>query len=177
MPTSRQSERRANELGIPLTDLSENFLLDVTIDGADEVDPELNLIKGLGGALLREKIVAQNSRKLVIIADAGKAVSRLGSKSRLPVEVVQFAQETQHGFLKGLGATPTLRVGADGEPFVTDNGNHIYDCQFAGIADAVELEAALRGRAGVVESGLFLGMAHVVLIADDSGVEKRVRRV
>ena len=135
VPTSRQSERRARELGIPLATLAQCPHPDVTIDGADEVDPRLNLIKGLGGALLREKIVAQNSRKLVIIADSGKAVVKLGSKSMLPVEVVPFAYEIQEGFLRSAGAEPRLRRGADGQVFVTDNGNYIYDCRFKGIED------------------------------------------
>src|SRR6476469_8735107 len=128
VPTSRQSERRAQHLHIPLTTLADVPHPDVTIDGADEVAPNLDLIKGLGGALLREKVVAQNSRKLVIIADASKTVAKLGSKSMLPVEVVQFAHEVQATFLRDIGAQPTLRPGgAAGKPFVTDNGNFIYD--------------------------------------------------
>lgn len=175
IPTSRQSERRAQHLGIPLTTLGESARPDVTIDGADEVDPRLDLIKGLGGALLREKMVAQDSKKLVIIADAGKAVSKLGTKAMLPVEVVQFAHEAQAAFLCTLGATPSLRRSADAV-FVTDNGNYIYDCRFAdGIDDARELDLALRRRAGVVETGLFVGMASVALIADEDRVEVRSR--
>jgi ribose 5-phosphate isomerase A len=176
VPTSRQSERRAVELGIPLVTLAEHPRPDVTIDGADEVDPNLDLIKGLGGALLREKIVAQNSAKLVIIADAGKVVTRLGTKAMLPVEVARFAHESHDAFLRTLGATPTLRRGDDGAEYVTDNGNHIYDCRFAGIPDAAKLVAQLRSRAGIVETGLFLGMAAVALIADDAGVQTRERR-
>jgi ribose 5-phosphate isomerase A len=176
VPTSRQSERRAQHLAIPLTTLAEAPGPDVTIDGADEVAPNLDLIKGLGGALLREKIVAQNSKKLVIIADAGKVVQKLGTKAMLPVEVVQFAYEVQEAFLRSLGATPTLRR-TDGAPFVTDNGNYIYDCRFpTGIDDPAGLDLALRKRAGVVETGLFVGMAHVALIADEQRVEERVRR-
>lgn len=175
VPTSVQSQRRAQELGIPLTTLAQCPRPDVTIDGADEVDPRLNLIKGLGGALLREKIVAQNSAKLVIIADAGKAVAKLASKSMLPVEVAPFAYEIQEAFLRSAGATPVLRRGADGKVFVTDNGNYIYDCRFNGIDDPHALEAALRSRAGIVETGLFLGMASVALIADDDRVEERSR--
>jgi ribose 5-phosphate isomerase A len=176
VPTSRQSERRAQHLGIPLTTLAECAHPDVTIDGADEVDPRLDLIKGLGGALLREKMVAQDSKKLVIIADAGKAVSKLGTKAMLPVEVVQFAHEAQEPFLRSLGATPALRRSADAV-YVTDNGNYIYDCRFPdGINDAGELDLALRRRAGVVETGLFVGMADVALVADEQHVEERVRR-
>ena len=176
VPTSRQSERRAQHLGIPLTTLSECPRPDVTIDGADEVAPNLDLIKGLGGALLREKMVAQDSKKLVIIADAGKAVTKLGTKAMLPVEVVQFAHEAQETFLRSLGATPALRRTADAV-FVTDNGNYIYDCRFPeGIDNPGALDLALRRRAGVVETGLFVGMAHVALVAGEGIVEERVRR-
>lgn len=177
VPTSRQSERRANELGIPLVTLAGVSKVDVTIDGADEVAPNLDLIKGLGGALLREKIVAQNSAKLIIIADSGKSVPKLGTKSMLPVEVVQFAHEIQSGYLKSLGAAPALRPGNNGEPFVTDNGNYIYDCRFAGgIERPHELDRMLRARAGIVETGLFLGMAWLALIADGDRVRELARR-
>jgi len=172
IPTSKQSERRAQEVGIPMTTLKECPTVDVTIDGADEIAPNLDLIKGLGGALLREKIVAQNSKQLIIIADAGKRVERLGTKSPLPVEVAIFAHECHQPFLKSLGATPSLRQAADGKIFVTDNGNCIYDCRFAGIANPKKLEEALLDRAGVVDCGLFLGMASVALIADDQRVQE-----
>lgn len=176
VPTSRQSERRAEALGIPLATLAQCPRPDVTIDGADEVAPNLDLIKGLGGALLREKIVAQNSGKLVIIADASKAVTRLGTHSMLPVEVVPFAHEVQEPFLRSLGAMPALRRGPDGAAFVTDNGNYIYDCRFAaGIDQPGELERHLRGRAGIVETGLFLGIAAAALIADENAVQERTR--
>jgi ribose 5-phosphate isomerase A len=176
VPTSRQSEHRAQSLGIPLATLAECPHPDVTIDGADEVGPNLDLIKGLGGALLREKIVAQNSRKLVIIADASKSVMKLGTHSMLPVEVVQFAHEVHEEFLRSLGATPTLRRGSDGAGFVTDNGNYIYDCRFAnGIDDPKVLEGRLRSRAGIVETGLFLGIASIALVADSDRIEERRR--
>lgn len=175
IPTSRASERRAMELGIPLTTLAAAPRVDVTVDGADEIAPDLGLIKGLGGALLREKIVAQNSGRLVIIADASKTVQTLGSRSPLPVEVVPFAHECQVAFLEKLGATAALRRGADGGVFVTDNGNYIYDCRFAGILDPAGVESRLLHRAGVVETGLFLGMASVALVADESGV-RRIER-
>lgn len=175
VPTSRQSERRAQHLGIPLATLAEAPRPDVTIDGADEVAPDLNLIKGLGGALLREKMVAQNSRTLVIIADASKAVAKLGTKAMLPVEVVTFANEVHESFLRSLGAVPTLRRTGDA-PYVTDNGNYIYDCRFAnGIENPRELDLALRRRAGVVETGLFVDMADVALVADGERVEERHR--
>ncbi len=174
IPTSRQSERRAEHLGIPLITLA-HARPDVTIDGADEVDPHLNLIKGLGGALLREKIVAQNSGQLIIIADAGKTVAKLGTKSPLPVEVAQFAHEAHVGFFRELGAAAALRKLPDGAPYVTDNGNHIYDCRFTGIGDPAQLDATLHARAGVVETGLFVGMATVALVADERGVQERIR--
>jgi len=174
VPTSRQSERRAQHLHIPLTTLADYPRPDVTIDGADEVAPNLDLIKGLGGALLREKIVAQNSKKLVIIADSSKAVPRLGTRAMLPVEVVPFAHETQEAFLRSLGAMPTLRRTGD-TAYLTDNGNYIYDCRFNGINDPADLDLALRRRAGVVETGLFVGMASVALIADEERVEERLR--
>jgi ribose 5-phosphate isomerase A len=178
VPTSRQSERRAEQLGIPLATLVQCPHTDVTIDGADEVAPNLDLIKGLGGALLREKIVAQNSKKLVIIADSGKAVSKLGSKSMLPVEVTPFGHEIHEEFFRSLGAIPTLRRKIEGEIFITDNGNYIYDCRFVtGIDDAAKLESALLHRAGIVETGLFLGIVSVALVADEEKVERRERRI
>ena len=172
VPTSLQSERRSRELGIPLTTITAEQVPDVTIDGADEIDPHLDLIKGLGGALLREKIVAQNSRKLVIIADAGKRVDVLGSKAPVPVEVVPFCHEGQIPFLQALGAKPALRRSADGQVFVTDNGNYIYDCRFDQIKDPAGLESKLVHRAGVVQCGLFIGMATVALVADDAQVNQ-----
>lgn len=176
VPTSRQAERRAQHLGIPVIPLTAATRPQVTVDGADEVDPNLELIKGLGGALLREKIVAQNSDKMVVIADASKAVSKLGTHSALPVEVVPFAYETHEAFIRALGAEPTVRRTPDGSPYVTDNGNHIYDCRFPnGIDDAPTLFATLHQRAGVVETGLFLGIAQVALIADEEHVEQRHR--
>jgi ribose 5-phosphate isomerase A len=174
VPTSRKSEQRALHLGIPLTTLADAPLIDVTIDGADEIAPGLALIKGLGGALLREKIVAQNSRTMIVIADAGKESDALGRKSPLPVEVVQFAHEAQARFLRSLGCEPTLRRGTDGGVFVTDNGNYLYDCRFADpIADPASLQATLAARAGVVDAGLFLGIAKLALIADENGVRER----
>jgi ribose 5-phosphate isomerase A len=178
VPTSRNSERAARDLGIPVATLAECPSPDVTIDGADEVDPQLNLIKGLGGALLREKIVAQNSKQLVIIVDAGKTVGRLGERSPLPVEIAPFGHEVHRPFLRSLGCEPVLRPRQAGsaEPFVTDNANYIYDCRFAGgIADPPAVQAKLKSRAGIVESGLFLGMAAVVIIGSDAGVETRGR--
>ena len=177
IPTSKQSERRAQELGIPLTNLKDSPMADVTIDGADEIAPNLDLIKGLGGALLREKIVAQNSRQLIIIADASKRVEALGTKSPLPVEVAMFAHECHVSFLKSLGANPSLRPTSDGKLFITDNGNCIYDCRFSRMDDPRRIEAALLDRAGIVDCGLFLGMAKIALVADDQRVtEMRANR-
>lgn len=175
IPTSRRAEAHAKELGIPLTTLAESPNPDVTVDGADEVAPNLDLIKGLGGALLREKIVAQNSKRLIIIADTSKSVSVLGSKSAVPVEVAVFGYETQDAFLRGLGCQPALRRRDDGSPYVTDNGNYIFDCKFPGIKDPNALERSLKSRAGVVDSGLFLGMADTALIASENEV-KRIDR-
>ena len=175
-PTSDRTAQRSRMLGIPVADLDDLKPLDLVVDGADEADSNLALIKGGGGALLREKIVAQNSSKLVIIADSGKFVSKLGTHSLLPIEVVQFAHESQEKFLRSLGTIPTLRRATDGAPFVTDNGNFIYDCRFAnGIDDAHELERTLKRRAGIVETGLFLGIAAVAIIADENTVEIRTR--
>jgi ribose 5-phosphate isomerase A len=171
VPTSVQSDRRARELGIPLTTLAESPHPDITVDGADEVDPQLNLIKGLGGALLREKIVAQASKTLVIIADQSKTVSTLGTRSPLPVEVAPFCYEVHALFLKSLGADPVLRRNADGNPYVTDNGNYIFDSRFKAIADPAGLQRTLKDRAGIVESGLFIGLATTAFIATDSGVK------
>ena len=176
VPTSQHAEQRARELGIPLANLDQWPRPAVTVDGADEVDPQLRLIKGLGGALLREKLVAQNSDKMVVIVDAGKAVAKLGSKSLLPVEVVPFAYEVHEPFLRSLGAKPTLRHKPDGSIYVTDNGNYIFDCRFEdGINDPARLEVLLHTRAGIVESGLFLNIAAVALIASDDRVEERRR--
>jgi len=172
IPTSRQTERRAQHLGIPIGSFAQNARIAVTVDGADEVGPNLNLIKGMGGALLREKVVAQNSDKMVVIVDASKEVRQLGTKSALPVEVTQFGFETQDAFLRSLGCEPTLRRSADGTTFVTDNANYIYDCKFARIDDPRDLERTLKARAGVVEVGLFVGIAKAALIADETKVRE-----
>jgi len=174
--TSVWTEERGKELGIPLMALEEVEGLDLTVDGADEVDPSLDLIKGLGGALLREKMVAQASRELIIIADETKLVDRLGTRSPLPVEVVPFSWRSQIPFLQGLGADGILRETESGEPFSTDNGNFILDCRFPnGIDDPRALDRALAARAGIVESGLFLGMAREALVGG-SGVVRSVKK-
>jgi ribose 5-phosphate isomerase A len=170
IPTSLDTERRAAALGIPLATLAQRPHMDLTIDGADEVDPELRLIKGLGGALLREKIVAAASDELVIVADESKVVELLGTKAPVPVEVDPFGEPIQPAFLRALGCEPVLRL-KEGAPLVTDGGNHVLDCRFAGgIADPEALERTLALRPGVVESGLFLGMATAAVIAGGDGV-------
>jgi ribose 5-phosphate isomerase A len=169
LPTSRHAEVRARELGIPITTFSRSPKADITIDGADEIDPDLNLIKGMGGALLREKVVAQNSTKLVIIADTTKKVTRLGTRVPLPVEVTVFGHETQAAYLSAFGCKAVLRRSDDKEIFVTDNGNYIYDCQFKQITDPAALDRAMGGRGGVVESGLFIGIAQEAIVATPEG--------
>lgn len=169
IPTSERSRVLAQSLGIPLTTLDECQDIAVTVDGADEVDPQLRLIKGGGGALLREKIVASATRQLVIVADASKQVARLG-KFPLPVEVIKFAQALVTKKITALGANVTLRLGQDGKPFVTDEGSHILDCRFGEIADADSLARKLSDMPGVVEHGLFIGLASVVLFARGSEI-------
>jgi len=170
VPCSTQVEAEARELGIPLTTLDEHPVLDLTIDGADEVDPALNLIKGGGGALLREKIVAQASRREAIVVDEGKLSPVLGTRCAVPVEVVPFGWRTQVPFLTALGGEVILRRGADGAPFRTDGGNLILDCRFGPISDPVALARALDGRAGIVGHGLFLRLATDLFVAGPAGV-------
>jgi ribose 5-phosphate isomerase A len=170
VPTSSGSERLARESGLVIATFSQVTKIDLTVDGADEIAPGLELIKGMGGALLREKIVAQNSDQLIIIADNSKIVSKLGEKSPLPVEVTPFGFEAHERYLKGLGSTPRLRRHPDGAVFVTDNGNYIFDCRFPGIDDAATLDKKLAARAGIVESGLFLDIAALAIVADENSV-------
>jgi ribose 5-phosphate isomerase A len=164
IPTSDRSRELAASLGIPLTTLDECQEIAVTVDGADEVDPQMRLIKGGGGALLREKIVASATKQLVIVADASKRVERLG-KFPLPVEVIKFAQALVAKRIRALGAEVQLRMKADGTPYLTDENNHILDCRFGEIGNADELARELSDMPGVVEHGLFIGMASVVLFA------------
>jgi ribose 5-phosphate isomerase A len=171
VPTSIASDRLARQLNIPIVALSEHPQLDVAIDGADEIDPQLNLIKGLGGALLREKIIAQSAAKMIVIADDSKLVPVLGSKSPLPVEVAAFSHEIHVEHFRKLGADPTLRRTDDGSIFETDNGNYIYDCRFARIEDPASLHAAIRAWAGVVDTGLFIHIAAMALVGSPAGVK------
>src|SRR5687768_940135 len=178
VPTSEWAADFAQQQGVALTSLAQHPQPDVTVDGADEIDPQMNLIKGLGGALLREKIVAASSRRMVVIADSSKVVNKLGTTQPLPVEVTPFGHETHVAFFRSLGGEPTLRPNkTKGGVYVTDNANYIYDVRFPeGIADAPALETTLRKRPGIVETGLFINIAAVVLIADDQRVEERVRK-
>ena len=166
----------ARQLGIPLTALEQHPVLDLTIDGADEVDPELRLIKGGGGALLREKIVAQNSRREVIVVDDSKLSARLGTRHAVPVEVTPFGWATQRAFLEDLGARVELRLEVDGRPFHTDQGGLLLDCAFGPIERPEELAAQLAGRAGIVEHGLFIGLASEVIAAGPGGCRRLVRQ-
>jgi ribose 5-phosphate isomerase A len=170
VPTSEDTARRARGLGIPLVELAEAGTLDLTVDGADEVDPGLDLIKGLGAAHLREKMVVQASRRFVVIADDSKRVASLGEKAPVPVEVVPFGWDAHLSFFRRLGCEPVLRLqGSLGDPVRTDNGNLVVDLRFAGGIGGPEaarrLDLALHARAGVVETGLFLGMARRCYLA------------
>jgi len=171
VPTSIQTERQARSLDIPLIELGDRPTLDLTIDGADEVSPDLDLIKGLGAALLREKMVAQASDRLLIISDDSKLVERLGLKAPLPVEVIDWAIGAQAHFLEATGAEVTLRTTDEGSPVRSDNGNVFLDCAYpGGIPDPLSLERELAYRAGIVDTGLFLGMADEAVIATPDGV-------
>jgi ribose 5-phosphate isomerase A len=172
IPTSRATEAAAKDLGIPLLDEEIPREIDLTIDGADEVDPALNLIKGGGGALLREKIVAEASRRVVIVVDETKLSAALGTRHALPVEVARFGAKSQERVLAGLGAGPKLRLGADGRPYETDQGNWIFDCAVGPIPDPAALAARLASRAGILEHGLFCGIASEVLVAGEAGVRE-----
>jgi len=171
IPTSAQTADLARQLGIPLTTLDEHPEIDITIDGADEVDPKLNLIKGGGGALLREKIVASASKKMVVVADSRKIVPALG-RFPLPVEIIDFARAVVEKKIAALGATTKLRIKSDGKPFVTDEGHHILDCSFGKIADPPALALALSDTPGIVEHGLFIGIAKLALVGHGNRVEE-----
>ena len=174
IPTSHATRELAEQLGIPLTTFEAHREIDIDIDGADEIDPRLNLIKGGGGAFLREKIIASVSKRFVVIADSAKQVQTLG-KFPLPVEVVSFAQSLIAPRIEKLGANVALRLRAGGTPYITDEGHHILDCTFGTISDPPALAAKLREIPGVVEHGLFIGMAEMALIGRDGNVA-RLRR-
>ena len=172
VPTSEATEQLARSLGIPLTNLNTYPDLDLAIDGADEVDSHLNLIKGGGGALLREKIVASASRRFIVIADSTKLVSQLGQRAVLPVETIPFGVAPVSRRLQALGASVQVRRHTN-QVFLTDNGNLILDCSFAGgITDPTELESRIRRIVGVVETGLFLNMAERAIIGGPDGARR-----
>jgi ribose 5-phosphate isomerase A len=172
VPTSQASADLARHSGIPLADLAEVETIDVDVDGADEVDPQGNLIKGLGGALLREKIVADASRQVVILVGAEKLVPVLGARGLLPVEVAPFGLAHCQRRLTSMGLDPRLRL-QEGKPFVTDNGNQILDCHIGPIESPAQFERSIVEIPGVVETGLFLGIADTILIQNGDRVEMR----
>lgn len=173
VPTSEETARRCRELAIPLAEFDAG-ILDITVDGADEVDPQLNLIKGYGGALVRERIVAAASRRQIILVEADKLVPVIGSRGRLPVEIVPFSLPLSRQRLDALGCRPALRQ-EQGRPFETDNGNLILDCAVDPIEDPLGLDRAIRTIPGVVDTGLFLGTADTVLVAE-GGKAREMRR-
>jgi ribose 5-phosphate isomerase A len=177
VPTSQASADLAKQVGIPLVTLAETLPLALTVDGADEVDPNLDMIKGYGRALVREKIVAASSRKLVILVGPGKEVGQLGQRGKLPVEVLPFALPLCMRRLKDLGLEP-VAYQDNGKLFVSDNGNHILDCGTGPITHPGELDAKIEAIPGVIGTGLFIGMADVVLVGDEHfGLIAQKRRV
>ena len=176
IPTSERTATQSRSLNIPLATFAEHQRIDLTIDGADEVERRtLNLIKGLGGALLREKIVAAASDKLVIVVDQEKLVDQLGDHTPVPVEVTQFGWQATAAALKRLGAEPVLRHAAEDHPFITDGGNYTLDCRFGKIADPKGLETQIIQTVGVVDCGLFIDRASAVIVAANTGVEVLTR--
>ncbi|MCB9421587.1 MAG: ribose-5-phosphate isomerase RpiA [Ardenticatenaceae bacterium] len=171
IPTSESTARNAQKWGIPLTTFDDHPVIDVTIDGADEVTPDLDVMKGLGGALLREKIVAIVSKQLIIVADDSKHVTRLATKAPIPIEVIPFARQPVITFLELLGGRPVWRQ-KDGQPYITDEKNIIIDCFFdGGLADPAAMAQVLINRPGIVEHGLFLGLTAMAIFAGRDGVE------
>ncbi|MFC1714837.1 ribose-5-phosphate isomerase RpiA [Candidatus Poribacteria bacterium] len=171
VPCSIHVEQEARELGIPLTTLDDHPIIDLTIDGADEVDPDLNLIKGGGGALLREKIVAQASNREIIVVDESKLSPALGTHWAVPVEVIPFGYRSQCTYLESLGARLTVRQNTDGTIFSTDQGNHLLDCNFGAISQPKELAERMNGRSGIVGHGLFLDLATDVIVSGEQGIQ------
>jgi len=175
VPTSNRSSELAKKLGIEVRSLEEVERLDVAFDGADEVTPELWLTKGLGGALLRERVVASEADRFIVLVTPEKMVDKLGSRTPIPIEVVPFAVPSVTRRLRKAGGAPVVRKKADGFPYFTDNGNAILDTAFGPIDDPAALDATLRRIPGLVDHGIFLGMASLVIVADDRGV-REVRR-
>ena len=178
VPTSARTARLATDVGIPLKALDEVVRIDLGIDGADEIDPALDAVKGRGGALLHEKLVALACDDYLLVAASEKLVDRLGTRVPLPVEVVPFGARHTAMRLAALGCGPTLRTGTDDPalPFLSDGGHYIFDCATGPIPDAATLAAALKVMPGVIEHGMFLGMAQQVLIADQDGSVRRIER-
>ncbi len=172
VPTSETTARQARELGVPLCDLEDVDELDLDIDGADEVDPARHLVKGGGGALVREKIVAAASREMVVVVSANKLVDRLGTTMPLPVEVLRFGWRQTSRALEALGGKPTLRSKADGSTFESDNGNYVLDCAFGAIEDPPGLAQSISGIPGVLDHGLFCGMAGRVIVGEQDGTSR-----
>ena len=170
VPTSVATAELAERVGIPLVTLEEAGELDVAFDGADEVDPRLDCIKGYGGALVREMIVAASARRFVVLVGAEKMVASLGEHGKIPVEIVPYALPLARRRLAALGLEPMVRMGKDGNSYLTDNGNWILDCGTRPISDAARLEREIRTLPGVVGTGLFLGMANVVLVQEGEKV-------
>jgi ribose 5-phosphate isomerase A len=168
--TSPQTEEAARALGLPVQDFDLLDRLDLAVDGADEVDANLNLVKGAGGALLREKIIAASADRFVVVVDASKVVTQLGVRYPLPVEVVPFGHTPAIRSLEGLGARVTLRRGTNDQPWVSDNGNYILDCRFGPIPDPVALQKELLAIPAVVDSGLFLNMTEMAIVGQADGV-------
>src|SRR5208282_3369367 len=175
VPTSKASEQLGRSVGIPIVTLAEAGKLDIDFDGADEVDPRLNLIKGYGGALVREKIVAASSRRFVVLVGEEKLVPKLGHRGSMPVEVIPFGVALATAKIKALGMKPRIRENG-GKEFVTDNGNRILDCAVKKIANPARLDRDLLAIPGVVGTGLFIAMADVVLVAESSGKIRALRR-
>jgi len=172
IPTSERTAAQARRLGIPIATFAEHQRLDLTIDGADEVAlGTLDLIKGLGGALLREKIVAAASNQLIIVVDQEKLVESLGEHTPVPVEVTQFGWQVTAITLARLGCTPQRRYTSGEQPYVTDSGNYILDCRFGPLADPSLIEQRIATTVGTVESGLFVGRTSIVVVASTTGVE------
>jgi ribose 5-phosphate isomerase A len=171
IPTSEATAALARKLGIPLTTFAQHKRIDLTIDGADQVERgTLHLIKGLGGALLREKIVAAASARMMVVVDESKLVDRLGDRTALPVEIVPFGWEATLDRLAAIDLAPRLRLRGE-QPLVTDGGNYIADCTLAEIPDPRALEARLKAAVGVIETGLFLGLASSIIVGRSTGVD------
>ncbi|MBN2502711.1 MAG: ribose-5-phosphate isomerase RpiA [Anaerolineales bacterium] len=175
IPCSKHVEADATALGIPLSSLNNHPIIDITIDGADEVDPQFNVIKGGGGALLREKIVAQATKREIIVVDQTKLSDSLGTNWRVPIEVTPFGWKSQAAYLESIGGDPKMRLDTGDEPFYTDQGNLILDTAFGPIADVYTLAAKLNARAGIVEHGLFLDLVKDVIVARENGIEHHTK--